>query len=78
MINCVLVKMLQDDPSEDSGNPEPDSGPAFQCPDCLQTFKRKHSLERHITLTLKIMFTLRINNLTHHKNIWSYNRIIEF
>ena len=28
--------------------------------------------------TLKIMFTLRINNLTHHKNIWSYNRIIEF
>ena len=53
MINCVLVKMLQDDPSEDSGNPEPDSSPAFQCPDCLQTFKRKHSLERHISYTCK-------------------------
>ena len=48
-----LVKMLQDDPSEDSGNPEPDSSPAFQCPDCLQTFKTKRSLDRHISFTCK-------------------------
>ena len=33
---------------EDSGILEPDTSPAFQCPDCLKIFTRKSSLNRHM------------------------------
>jgi hypothetical protein len=51
-LSNVAVTMLQEDPPEgspeDSGIPEPDTSPAFQCPDCLKIFTRKSSLSRHM------------------------------
>ena len=49
----VVVKMPQDEPSEDSGNAESesDTSSAFLCPNCNKSFTSKRALARHMDFT---------------------------